>query len=216
MNNQVKQVLRILAGALFLLVAFRGSNGYIMVDNPSFIMVALSSISFVVLAVALFIQRDKLMIIGALIATICQLPGALGALRSYNLLASSYALRMVIWYLVFFLAFLFLFLCALKQEYAQSMCIAVVATVAAHFLSEALIVHSLHVALGNFPLLLAIILTAIILAEKAPKVITKATNQTVKKADTQIEELTKLKELMDMGAITQEEFDEKKKQLLGL
>ena len=30
------------------------------------------------------------------------------------------------------------------------------------------------------------------------------------------EKLTKLKELLDMGAITQEDFDEKKKQLLGL
>ena len=31
-----------------------------------------------------------------------------------------------------------------------------------------------------------------------------------------VEELKKYKELLDMGAITQEEFDEKKKQLLGL
>ena len=30
------------------------------------------------------------------------------------------------------------------------------------------------------------------------------------------EELKKFKELLDMGAITQEEYDEKKKQLLGL
>ena len=35
------------------------------------------------------------------------------------------------------------------------------------------------------------------------------------KAD-RIEELTKLKDLLDTGAITQEEFDAKKKQLLGL
>lgn len=216
MNKQVKQVLRILAGALFLLVAFRGNNGYVMVDKPSFIVAVLSSISFVVLAVALFIQRDKLLIVGALIATICQLPGALGALRSYQLLAPSYALRMVIWYLVFFLTLLFLFLCALKQEYAQSMCIAVVATVAAHFLSEALIVHSLYVFLENLPLLLAIVLTAVILAEKAQKATPKATIQPEEKANSQIGELTKLKDLLDCGAITQEEFDEKKKQILGL
>ena len=177
MNKQVKQVLRILAGALFLLVAFRGNNGYDMVNKPSLIVAVLSSISFVVLAVALFIQRDKLLIVGALIATICQLPGALGVLGSSHLLAPSYALRMVIWYLVFFLTLLFLFLCALKQEYAQSMCIAVVATVVAHFLSEALIVHSLYVFLENLPLLLAIVLTAVILAEKAQKATPKATIQ---------------------------------------
>ena len=35
------------------------------------------------------------------------------------------------------------------------------------------------------------------------------------KAD-RIEELTKLKELLDAGAITQEEFDAKKKQMLGV
>ena len=35
-------------------------------------------------------------------------------------------------------------------------------------------------------------------------------------ADSSVEELKKLKELLDMGVITQEEFDAKKKQLLGL
>ncbi len=35
-------------------------------------------------------------------------------------------------------------------------------------------------------------------------------------SDSSVEELKKLKELLDMGVITQEEFDAKKKQLLGL
>lgn len=35
-------------------------------------------------------------------------------------------------------------------------------------------------------------------------------------ADSSVEELKKLKELLDMGVITQEDFDAKKKQLLGL
>lgn len=35
-------------------------------------------------------------------------------------------------------------------------------------------------------------------------------------ADSNVEELKKLKELLDMGVITQEDFDAKKKQLLGL
>ena len=37
-----------------------------------------------------------------------------------------------------------------------------------------------------------------------------------KSAEKPIESITKLKELLDMGVITQEEFDAKKKQLLGL
>ena len=36
------------------------------------------------------------------------------------------------------------------------------------------------------------------------------------KSDNRIEELTKLKDLLDTGAISQEEFDAKKKQLLNL
>ena len=40
-------------------------------------------------------------------------------------------------------------------------------------------------------------------------------NQTIIK-QTSADELKKFKELLDMGAITQEEFDAKKKQLLGL
>lgn len=48
--------------------------------------------------------------------------------------------------------------------------------------------------------------------------IKQSSNDEPKTADTQnnIDKLLKLKELLDMGAITQEEFDEKKKQLLGL
>ena len=38
----------------------------------------------------------------------------------------------------------------------------------------------------------------------------------VQKTDNRIEELTKLKDLLDTGAITQDEFDAKKKQILGL
>lgn len=48
--------------------------------------------------------------------------------------------------------------------------------------------------------------------QSQPIVIKKRTTSNI----TTGEKLTKLKELLDMGAITQEEFDEKKKQLLGL
>ena len=47
----------------------------------------------------------------------------------------------------------------------------------------------------------------------------KATQRLVSKnagQESQFEKLTKLKELLDLGIITQQEFDEKKKQLLGL
>ena len=38
----------------------------------------------------------------------------------------------------------------------------------------------------------------------------------VQQANSPAEEVKKMKELLDMGIITQEEFDAKKKQLLGL
>ena len=41
-------------------------------------------------------------------------------------------------------------------------------------------------------------------------------SMTAQKTDNCIEELTKLKDLLDTGVITQEEFDAKKKQILGV
>ena len=50
-------------------------------------------------------------------------------------------------------------------------------------------------------------------AENSKTEIKESVNQN---ADDPYEELKKTKELLDMGIITQEEFDAKKKQLLGL
>ena len=55
--------------------------------------------------------------------------------------------------------------------------------------------------------------------KESAKPIATATDTTVTVAlgtETAIEKLTKLKQLLDDGIITQEEFDVKKKQLLGL
>ena len=48
------------------------------------------------------------------------------------------------------------------------------------------------------------------------KIINKQTNQTIVQSLSSADELKKFKELLDAGIITQEEFDQKKKQLLGL
>lgn len=71
------------------------------------------------------------------------------------------------------------------------------------------------------------IIPPILMQDKINKVITaggvqkesKTVRSEAKKEETEVgsaEELKKFKELLDMGAITQEEFDAKKKQLLGL
>ena len=53
--------------------------------------------------------------------------------------------------------------------------------------------------------------------EKAIKTAKEAEKQpVVQQAVSTADELKKFKELLDMGVITQEEFDAKKKQLLGL
>ena len=41
-------------------------------------------------------------------------------------------------------------------------------------------------------------------------------NESAMSLDEQIETLKKLKELMDMGILSQEEFDKKKKEIMGL
>ena len=64
-----------------------------------------------------------------------------------------------------------------------------------------------------------LILLACIVLENVPQAqTTKTVKQPPKtaKSDNRIEELTKLKDLLDTGVITQEEFDAKKKQILGV
>ena len=71
---------------------------------------------------------------------------------------------------------------------------------------------------GSIILMLAISIAFIILGTKARSRATS--NQPYHEAPqntlSRVEKLTKLKDLLDSGAITQEEFDAKKKQLLGL
>ena len=74
-------------------------------------------------------------------------------------------------------------------------------------------------ALKNFVSVASPILLACIVLENTPQAQTaKMVKQPTKtaKSDNRIEELTKLKDLLDIGAITQDEFDAKKKQLLNL
>lgn len=63
----------------------------------------------------------------------------------------------------------------------------------------------------------AIVLTCLIV-QNAPQTqsVTIKQSASAQKTDNRIEALTKLKDLLDAGAITQEEFDTKKKQFLGM
>ena len=74
-------------------------------------------------------------------------------------------------------------------------------------------------AMKNFVSVASPILLACIVLENTPQAqTTKTVKQPTKtaKSDNRIEELTKIKDLLDTGVITQEEFDAKKKQLLNL
>ena len=74
-------------------------------------------------------------------------------------------------------------------------------------------------AMKNFVSAASPILLACIVLENTPQAqTTKTVKQPTKtaKSDNRIEELTKLKDLLGTGVITQEEFDAKKKQLLNL
>ena len=74
-------------------------------------------------------------------------------------------------------------------------------------------------AMKNFVSVASPILLACIVFENTPQAqTTKMVKQPTKtaKSNDRIEELTKLKDLLDTGAITQEEFDAKKKQILGV
>ena len=80
-------------------------------------------------------------------------------------------------------------------------------------------VDNIAFALEDFVLIASPILLAYIVLENVPQAqTTKMVKQPPKtvKSDNRIEELTKLKDLLDTGVITQEEFDMKKKQILGV
>ena len=74
-------------------------------------------------------------------------------------------------------------------------------------------------ALKDFVSVASPILLACIVFENIPQAqTTKMVKQPTKtaKSNDRIEELTKLKDLLDTGVISQEEFDAKKKQILGV
>ena len=78
-------------------------------------------------------------------------------------------------------------------------------------------VDNIAFALEDFVLIASPILLGCIVLENVPQAqTTKMVKQSPKiaKSDNRIEELTKLKDLLDAGVITQEEFDAKKKQIL--
>ena len=79
--------------------------------------------------------------------------------------------------------------------------------------------HSIIWALKDFVSVASPILLECIVLENTPQAqTTKTVKQPTKtaKSNDRIEELTKLKDLLDTGVITQEEFDAKKKQILGV
>ena len=62
------------------------------------------------------------------------------------------------------------------------------------------------------------VLLACMVLQNTPQIQTVKIKQPAiaQKTDNRIEELTKLKDLLDTGVISQEEFDAKKKQILGV
>lgn len=66
------------------------------------------------------------------------------------------------------------------------------------------------------PILMQNKLNSVIMADSASPAVATAMQYTAKPADNGYNDLEKLKELYDKGIITEEEFTEKKKQVLGI
>lgn len=211
---------RYLVGLLFI-ISFVDKVVYI--SSISFLNV-LPLIGFILMAVSMFSGVYELLAVGAGVRAISHL---IGLVRQLGHLGSEYALILVIYNILFLVGYALVIYFVFKRQSAVKISILIsvllligqgvyyIPTIASGMELRYLVSNLI----GRFDdSCLPIILAGFVLAN-TPKNRPAKEIPAAKKAETsnsQIDNLVRLKELLDAGAITQEEFDEKKKQILGL
>ncbi len=218
-NNTFKY----LAGACFAVLVVLSVIS--MIQNGFYFWNLFSMIGAALIAVSMFVSVPALTAIGSALYGV----GAIRTLILYfgYLQVSGFPKGVFIPAILFLVIWVLLLIASLNPKLTKKLGIAAGIIAAVRFLfsliSNLIVYGSLGLTFTGFLSYLALIVGALMIGlsatDNAAKEIsaTAASKATLveKNSETQIDRLTKLKSLLDNGVITQEEFDQKKKQILG-
>ena len=221
MNNKILKLCRYLAGAALVLDVLVKNLLWLEISSIYDVLTLVSYVSSIMIAVALVTSNGMLVVIG------CGINGFVSAVRViYPILIGVHvslmgAILNVSTAVCYILIAVSLFQ---KKTDTNIIPIAIIIGTAGSFLYTlmgyatedlALIIWNIASSMKNtISTYIYLLMSILVLDEKNMPISTK--NLVSASSKNPIERITKLKELLDTGAITQEEFDEKKKQLLGL
>ena len=216
MNDKFFKTVQFFTGMLFVLSAIMSFCQFFMNYYP--IAAIFSTVGILLMAVSVFTGMYQLLMAGAgvqIVASIVRLVSFIQETSSQR--AMSYVLSHI--FLALGYAVVALAACQKKTACKYGL-ISVAPFMVGVVLSNT---HgfrfwsSVQFSVQDFLIVVSpIIMACIVLENVAQEQTTKMVKKPSKtaKSDNRIEELTKLKELLDTGVITQEEFDAKKKQIL--
>lgn len=232
MNGKDLKIIRYLAGAMFALVGLSSilSVIFCLENSTAWGSYALTAISAILMAVSMFFIKYELLMAGAGVQVIVWFVN----IFSMKLPITGWDIPKILFYILLIAGYVIIILATLRNKNACKYGFISVALIAGGYFVNFLSVYVMGAILGHtsffqglqtalsftiskiVPIVPPIILACIVL-ENVPQAQTiKTVKQPPKtaKSDNRIEELTKLKDLLDTGVITQEEFDAKKKQIL--
>lgn len=213
MNN--KNLFRNIAGACFCFLAiwkaFGMIAGFTWITSP---LDFFYPIILILLGIGLFTKSKILIMISSIVAAVYNASyifrmSALLGIPLSQMAASSYIIN-----IGYALSFLILAFAVTQNNISH-----VLGIVAAVFyvINVFFIRINLPTILTFIPSIAGCVMTGLAFSNKLVEQVNHTgSKQIAENSDSKIEKLSKLKELLDRGIITQEEFDEKKKQLLGL
>lgn len=215
MNDRNLKMARYITGVLFLALAITSFlYKYKFSDSTYAIGYIVSALGAAIMAVSMFLGMRQVFIVGAGFQAVSCLIKLL-ALHE-NIMDILSAVLLLAGYV------LAAFAIQDKKNTSKYVIVSVVLFLIGNIANRiAFLTNELTIiwVLEDFVSVASPILLACIVLENTPQAqTTKTVKQPTKtvKSDNRIEELTKLKDLLDTGVITQEEFDVKKKQLLGM
>lgn len=207
MNDKRLKLLRSITGILF---AYLLILNIISAINYPYWRNWFNVVGYLCMAISMFSGCYALLTIGAVGTAI---PLCVGLLQNVIYVQDLYILSYVLDILCYVLL-----MCAVgKKQSAPKLCITAALAELGSVIASWILSHyspGVDVIFNQLVFVASIVLSGLVLKNLPVKKQTFAT--TAQPSVSKVETLTKLKSLLDAGAISQEEFDAKKKQLLGL
>lgn len=219
--DKSQRTLQYISGGLFV-VSFIWNLYLIRYVGPVNLSI-LWSIATILLAVAMFTGKKRLFSVGITIHLVAALLYSIGSIP----FVQDFLPFVILFRIIFTGTFIGFVLCVIayalilismrnNQKQSQFIIIAVI------LLCVGSVINYFHCRVGILAFLRMVIPAvipisfAVFALQKPHKLVAVSDDQKKSQLLNDVERLTKLKELLDAGFITQEEFDEKKKQVLGL